>query len=96
MICHAISFIYSQSKIIIHLHAEVQHNSPKMGDTAMDRIERVARAMCKADGGDPDHLIHAKVEGETGSGLEPGQKPNWTSYERQARLFLAGLEAVKE
>jgi hypothetical protein len=60
----------------------------------MDRVERVARAMCKADGIDPDYLIRADMESETG--IEQVQKRNWTNYERQARLFLAGLDAVKE
>ena len=56
----------------------------------MDRVERVARAMCKADGGDPDHMM------ESGTEISPEQrqKRNWTNYERQARLFLAGLDAV--
>ena len=58
----------------------------------MDRVERVARAMCKADGEDPDHMM------ETGKeiAVEQKQKWNWTNYERQARLFLAALDAVKE
>jgi hypothetical protein len=50
--------------------------------------------MCKADGIDPDYLIRADMESETG--IEQVQKRNWTNYERQARLFLAGLDAVKE
>ena len=62
----------------------------------MDRIERVARAICKADGGDPDHLIRAAKENGIEGGPEQAQKPNWTNYERQARLFLAGLDAAKE
>jgi hypothetical protein len=62
----------------------------------MDRVERVARAMCRADGVDPDHLMHTDIDSETESALEQGQKRNWTNYERQARLFLAGLDAVKE
>lgn len=57
----------------------------------MDRVERVARAMCKADGEDPDHMMQTGTE----SGAEK-QKRNWTDYERQARLFLAGLDALKE
>jgi hypothetical protein len=56
----------------------------------MDRVERVARAMCKADGEEPDHMM------ETGTESGPVQKRNWTNYERQARLFLAGLDAVQE
>ena len=58
----------------------------------MDRVERIARAMCKADGEDPDHMMETVTE----SAPEQGQKRNWTNYERQARLFLAGLGAVKE
>jgi hypothetical protein len=56
----------------------------------MDRVERVARAMCKADGEDPDHMR------ETGKESDVEQKWNWTNYERQARLFLAALDAVEE
>jgi hypothetical protein len=33
---------------------------------------------------------------ESETGIEQVQKRNWTNYERQARLFLAGLDAVKE
>jgi hypothetical protein len=62
----------------------------------MDRVERIARAMCKADGGDPDHLICADMASEPGQSLEQDQIPNWTNYERQARLLLAGLDALKE
>lgn len=62
----------------------------------MDRVERVARAMCKADGEDPDHLIHADMESGPGSGFEHQKRVlNWTNYEREARLFLAALDATK-
>jgi hypothetical protein len=57
----------------------------------MDRVERVARAMCKADGEDPDHMMQSGTESEP----EQKQKRNWTNYERQARLFLAALDASK-
>jgi hypothetical protein len=57
----------------------------------MDRVERVARAMCRADGEDPDHMMEAGTE----SAPEQRQKRNWTNYERQARLFLAALDASK-
>ena len=68
--------------------------APFTETTSMDRVERVARAMCRADGVDPDHLIRAASRTE--SSIEQGQQRNWTDYERQARLFLAGLDAVKE
>lgn len=69
----------------------------KRGEAIMDRVERVARAMCKADGEDPDHLFRADMESGTGSGSEYQKRVlNWTNYEREARLFLAGLDAVKE
>jgi len=55
----------------------------------MDRVERVARAICKADGEDPDHMLQTGTESEP----EQKQKRNWTNYERQARLFLAALDA---
>jgi hypothetical protein len=58
----------------------------------MDRVERVARAMCKADGENPDHMM----EIGTDTSIEQREKRNWTNYERQARLFLAGLDALKE
>jgi hypothetical protein len=63
----------------------------------MDRVERVARAMCKADGEDPDHLIPANMESVLESGLGHHKRVlNWTTYEREARLFLAALDATKE
>jgi hypothetical protein len=58
----------------------------------MDRVERVARAMCKADGEDSDHMMETGTE----TRFEQREKRNWTNYERQARLFLAALDAVKE
>jgi hypothetical protein len=57
----------------------------------MDRVERVARAICKADGEDPDHMMQPGTESEP----EQKQKRNWTNYERQARLFLAALDGSK-
>lgn len=52
--------------------------------------------MCKADGEDPDHLIHADMESGPGSGFEHQKRVlNWTNYEREARLFLAALDATK-
>ena len=65
----------------------------------MDRVERIARAMCMADGDDPDKLIGAGMEtvpiGSSGSERREKAVHNWTSYERQARLFLAALDAVQ-
>jgi hypothetical protein len=48
--------------------------------------------MCKADGENPDHMM----EIGTDTSIEQREKRNWTNYERQARLFLAGLDALKE
>jgi hypothetical protein len=51
-----------------------------------------------ADGEDPDHLVRTEMVSGTRTGVERQEKPilNWTNYEREARLFLAALDAAKE
>jgi hypothetical protein len=56
-------------------------------------VERVARAMCAADGHDPDAEIesgqHETVRGGRSLSQEPVRKPKWTEYEQEARRIVA-------
>ena len=63
-----------------------------------ERIARVARALCVADGNDPDAMI--EVGGEvTGMGEDvewhrEAMVPAWTSYAGEARRFIAAAQAL--
>ena len=59
-----------------------------------DRVERVARALCKIDGNDPN----AKVP--TGRMVTTGEHGSefyfaWTDYEKEARRFIAAIDAAR-
>lgn len=60
-----------------------------------DRIERVARALCVADGCDPDGIVIVKaveeVPSEFGALVEA---PAWTSYAGEARRIIAAMVAL--
>ena len=51
---------------------------------ARQRVERVARAKCRANGIDPDHIG------------DPYNGPVWRLYVTEARSFLAMLEAASD
>jgi hypothetical protein len=63
-----------------------------------DRVECVARAMCQADGNDPDEQIETggMETVHSGRGLErrSATKAAWEDYERKARVFIAALDAA--
>ena len=65
-----------------------------------DRIERVARALCQADGRDPDRSIETgQWETVVSSGLQtrrPVMLRGWKVYEKDARQFLAALDAAQD
>jgi hypothetical protein len=59
-----------------------------------DRVERVARAMCKADGKDPDEQMptgHVTVRAFV---QEEATVSAWQKYEPEARRFIAALDAA--
>ena len=68
-----------------------------MGETGVSRakeatVERLARAMCEADGAGPDEVLDI-VEGR-GSTARTVKTPRWRLYEEDARRFCrAGLAA---
>ena len=63
-----------------------------------DRIARVARALCVADGQDPEASITVGIdEVENGDGGEHYHKvtaPAWTSYAGEARRMIAAVRAM--
>ena len=66
-----------------------------------DRIERVARAMCQADGNNPDEQVPtAEREIVTSSGPMHRDQAvivsRWKTYEQKARRFVAALDAAGE
>jgi hypothetical protein len=72
--------------------------SPATG--ILDRIERVARALCQADGRDPDRSIETgQWETVVSGGLQtrrPVTLRGWKVYEKDARQFLAALDAAQD
>ncbi|MBB4369126.1 hypothetical protein GGD63_001914 [Bradyrhizobium sp. cir1] len=63
-----------------------------------DRIERVARAMCMADGKDPDRQeptgrMETVREGSAHV-LREATESAWRKYENEARRFVAALDAA--
>jgi hypothetical protein len=65
-----------------------------------DRVERVARALCQADGRDPDRSIETGQWETVVSGGLQTQRPvtlrGWKVYEKNAKQFLAALDAARE
>jgi hypothetical protein len=63
-----------------------------------DRIERVARALCQADGRDPDRSIETGQWETVVSGGHQTQRPvtlqGWKVYEKDAKQFVAALDAA--
>ncbi len=64
----------------------------------LDRIERVARALCQADGRDPDRSIETGQWETVVSGGHQTQRPvtlrGWNVYEKNAKQFVAALDAA--
>jgi hypothetical protein len=56
----------------------------------MDKIEKVARAICTANGHDPDETMKADVFDEDAAFHG---KPYWRKFEKDARIFIAAQEA---
>lgn len=65
-----------------------------------DPVEKIARAMAVADGFDPDartsggpNRFFLRAADFNGYGMID-HGPTWTTYQRQANLFLAALAAL--
>ncbi len=57
-----------------------------------DRIARVARALCVADGRDPDEVVHLGTDEVEASGTTYSRDvlvPAWTTYVSEARRKIA-------
>ncbi|MHC2399072.1 hypothetical protein ACVMGC_003616 [Bradyrhizobium barranii subsp. barranii] len=64
------------------------------------RVERVARAMCKADGKDPERQeptgrMETVREGSAHV-LREATESAWRKYEKEAQRFIAALDAVND
>ena len=62
-----------------------------------DRIERVARALCAADGHDPEEPVYVGSETIEADGVEHYREvvaPAWTTYTGEARRFVAAMRAM--
>ena len=63
-----------------------------------DQFVRVAKAMCQADGHDPDgtYLVGGleTVKHGTAAALQSKKAPLWTKYEADARRFIAAANAL--
>lgn len=62
------------------------------------RVERVARAMCKADGRDPDGQVPAgrmeTVREDHAHVLREATESAWRRHKKEAQRFIAALDAV--
>ena len=62
-----------------------------------DRIGRVARALCVADGNDPEEVVHLGTD-EVEAGSEAYSRevfaPAWTTYASEARRLVAAMIAL--
>ncbi len=62
-----------------------------------DRIARVARALCVADGNDPEEVINLGTD-EVEAGGEVYSRdvlvPAWTTYSSEARRLVAAMIAL--
>lgn len=59
-----------------------------------DRVKRVARALCQADGNDPNAQVptgRMVLTGERGPEFDFA----WTDYQKEARRFIAALDAAQ-
>ena len=60
-----------------------------------DRIARVARALCVADGNDPDGTVISKAVEDVPTELGTlAEVPAWTSYAGEARRIIAAMVAL--
>ena len=63
-----------------------------------DRIARVARALCAADGHDPETSIEVGGEmidlGDGATWHREAEVPAWTSYAGEARRIIAAMVAL--
>lgn len=61
------------------------------------RVNRVAQALCVADGHDPEEPIHVGSETVEADGAEHYREvvaPAWTTYTGEARRFVAAMRAM--
>lgn len=65
-------------------------------EEALDQVETTARAMCQADGQDPDKPTPAPDASRTADdGLPPATpRPRWRAYEAQARRLVEAQAAM--
>lgn len=63
-----------------------------------DRLNRVARALCVADGRDPDEVVKVGTEAmpiDRGMSFQQDvHGPAWTTYTSEARRMVAAMIAV--
>lgn len=60
-----------------------------------DRTTRVARALCIADGRDPDGTVISKAVEDAPTELGTlAESPAWTSYAGEARRIIAAMVAL--
>ena len=63
-----------------------------------ERIDRVARALCAADGRDPEEMVSSHNNVDVGPGGTELHReivlPAWTFYAAEARRFIAAARAL--
>ncbi len=62
-----------------------------------EQIARVARALCVADGHDPDEVVHLGTDEVEAGGQTYSRDvlvPAWTTYASEARRMIAAVRAM--
>ncbi|MCA6098892.1 hypothetical protein [Bradyrhizobium australafricanum] len=64
------------------------------------RVERAARAICKADGNDPDRQVPTgrmeTVREDHALVCREATESAWRKYEKEAQRFIAALDAMSD
>lgn len=60
----------------------------------MDKIEKVARALAKADGYDPDETVTGEWNADDALEQVYEGEPRWHEYKRDAEKFVVAYEIL--
>ncbi len=59
-----------------------------------DRIEKVARAICKELGENPDHTVAISAQFAPGAPAKSVKGPQWHKHIRKAQIHIAAHDAL--
>lgn len=91
-----INKLHNQLDIITRAEPKSDHFVQENEKVSEELVERVARAICKIEGYDPDEdSTYCKASGvQLDIALSPEMKLRWRTYIRQAKAAIAAYEAA--